>query len=265
MNKKECLEKSINALAEYSKKHGYPTAREWTQYANENGLLSSYQLSHRTKMRWLELQKELGTERELIIRRQLNFQQERQLAIKQLQEAANALGENFTKRQYMAYAKENGYFSVMQLTRLFNGKFNNAKLAANLPVFIADDKFSDNEIISAIKECSKFYNDRKFSELEYEEWRKQETVKIPNIETVRQRLGSLPEIKMTLNMKAYEENEASNPELSEEYCISVVKKFISEMLSVESYARWAKENSMPTASTLLSKTKTTWEELKQLR
>jgi len=190
----EMIEKSIKALTEYSKQHGFPTVREWEKYA-----------------------------------------------------------------------KEKGYFSIGQLIRLFQGKFNNAKLAAGLPVFISEDKFSNDDIVKAIKACSVYYNHRKFSEAEYMEWREQEKVNRPHIETIRKRLGFLPEVKTMLNMDTYEIHAVTNPELTKEYCLSVVRKFISEMLSNENYVKWAKENNMPAYSTILSKTKMTWEELKRLR
>jgi hypothetical protein len=259
------LHNSIQALIEYSEKHGFPTAREWAKYAKENNFLDVNQLLYYTKKRWSEIRKELGFEKELKIKRQQKFEHERQLAIQQLQDAAKTLGKDFTRREYIAFAKEKGYFTVGQLARLFNGKFNNAKLATNLPVHIADDKFSNADITAAIKDCSKFYNDRKFSEYEYEEWRKQEKIKRPHIETIRKRLGSLPELKMMLSMDTYEEHEAYDIHITEEYCFSVVKKFITEMLSIENYEKWAKSNNMPTLRTIEVKTKKSWEELKNLR
>ena len=261
----EMIDKSIKALTEYSKQHGFPTVREWEKFAKEKGYLTSYQLIHRTKKFWYEIRDELGFKEDQAIRRKQKLKKEQQLAICHLQEAAKALGENFTKRQYADFAKVNGYYSIGQLVRLFQGKFNNAKLAAGLPIFIAEDKFSDDDIVKAIKACSVFYNHRKFSESEYMEWREQEKVNRPHTETIRKRLGFLPEVKTMLNMETYEIHAVTNSELTKEYCLSVVRKFISEMLSNENYIKWAKKNNMPAYSTILSKTKMTWEDLKQLR
>lgn len=258
---KAIVEKTIAELTEYSKKQGFPTTRGWTQYAKENGLLTAYQLIHYTKKSWYDIRDELGFKYDLQSRQKQKLEQERQVAIQQLKETAKALGENFTKRQYADFAKVNGYYSIGQLVRLFQGKFNNAKLAANLPIFIAEDKFSDEDICLAVKECSAYYG-RRFSEAEYEEWRKQDK-KRPQIETVRKRLGSIPKLKNTLGMDSYEIHAAVNIDLTKEYCLSAVKKFVSEMLSNENYQRWAKKNNMPTYTTILSKTKMSWDELKQ--
>lgn len=260
---KAIVEKTIAELTEYSKKQGFPTTRGWTQYAKENGLLTAYQLIHYTKKSWYDIRDELGFKYDLQARQKQKLEQERQVAIQQLKETAKALGENFTKRQYADFAKGKGYFSLGQLVRLFQGKFNNAKLAAGLPIFIAEDKFSDDDIVKAIKACSVFYNHRKFSESEYMEWREQEKINRPHIETIRKRLGFLPEVKTMLNMETYEIHAATNPDLTKEYCLSAVKKFVNEMLSNENYAEWAKRNNMPAYTTVLSKTGMTWGELKQ--
>jgi len=95
------------------------------------------------------------------------------------------------------------------------------------------------------------------------EWREQEKINRPHIETIRKRLGFLPEVKTMLNMETYEIHAVTNSELTKEYCLSAVKKFVSEMLSNENYQRWAKKNNMPAYTTVLSKTGMTWDELKQ--
>jgi hypothetical protein len=259
---KAIVEKTIAELTEYSKKQGFPTTRGWTQYAKMNGLLTAYQLIHYTKKSWYDIRDELGFKYDLQARQQQKLEQERQVAIQQLRETAKVLGENFTKRQYADFAKVKGYFSIGQLTRLFQGKFNNAKLAAGLPVFLADDKFTDSEIVQAIKACSDYYKNRRFSETEYEAWRLQDAKNRPQIETVRRRLGSLPKLKTMLDMDTYEIHAADDPNLTKEYCISVVKKFINEMLSNENYTEWAKKNNMPAYTTVLSKTNMTWLEIK---
>jgi hypothetical protein len=258
---KAIVEKTIAELIKYSKRRGFPTTRGWTQYAKENGLLTAYQLIHYTKKFWYDIRDELGFKYDLQARQKQKLEQERQVAIQQLQEAAKELGENFTKRQYADFAKVNGCYSIMQLARLFQGKFNNAKLAANLPIFIAEDKFSDEDICLAVKECSAYYG-RRFSEAEYEEWRKQDK-KRPQIGTVRMRLGSIPKLKNTLGMDSYEIHAAENIDITKEYCLSAVKKFVSEMLSNENYQRWAKKNNMPAYTTVLYTTNMTWGELKQ--
>lgn len=43
------LHNSIQALIEYSEKHGFPTAREWAKYAKENNFLDVNQLLYYTK------------------------------------------------------------------------------------------------------------------------------------------------------------------------------------------------------------------------
>jgi len=131
-----------------------------------------------------------------------------------------------------------------------------------LPVNIAEDKFSDEDICLAVKECNEHYG-RRFSEAEYEEWRKQDKNNRPQIETVRMRLGSMPKLKNTLGIDTYERHAAENIDITKEYCLSAVKKFVSEMLSNENYQRWAKKNNMPAYTTVLSKTGMTWGELKQ--
>lgn len=259
---KAIVEKTIAELIKYSKRRGFPTTRGWTQYAKKNGLLTAYQLIHYTKKSWYDIRDELGFKYDLQARQKQKLEQERQVAIQQLKETAKVLGENFTKRQYADFAKVKGYFSIGQLTRLFQGKFNNAKLAAGLPVFLADDKFTDNEIVQAIKACSDYYKNRRFSEAEYEFWRKQEVQLRPQIETIRRRIGSLPELKTMLDMDTYEIHVKDNPDLTKEYCLSAVKKFVNEMLSNENYAEWAKRNNMPAYTTVLSKTGMTWLEIK---
>ncbi len=262
---KAIVEKTIAELTEYSKKQGFPTIRGWTQYAKENGLLTAYQLIHYTKKFWYDIRDDIDNtyriKEDAEKKQQQKLEQERQVAIQQLQEAAKELGENFTKRQYADFAKVNGCYSIMQLARLFQGKFNNAKLAASLPINIAEDKFSDEDICLAVKECSAYYG-RRFSEAEYEEWRKQDK-KRPQIGTVRMRLGSIPKLKNTLGMDSYEIHAAENIDITKEYCLSAVKKFVNEMLSNENYAEWAKRNNMPAYTTVLSKTDMTWGELKQ--
>lgn len=259
----KAVEKTIAELTEYSKKQGFPTTRGWTQYAKENGLLTAYQLIHYTKKSWYDIRDELGFKYDLQARQKQKLEQERQVAIQQLKETAKVLGENFTKRQYADFAKGKGYFSLGQLARLFQGKFNNAKLAAGLPVFLADDRFSDEDIIQAVRDCSNYYENRRFSEAEYEAWRLQDAKNRPQIETVRRRLGSLPELKTMLDMDTYEIHVKDNPDLTKEYCLSVIKRFIAEMLSPDNYKEWAKKNNMPAYTTVLSKTDMTWGELKQ--
>lgn len=261
----KAVEKTIAELIKYSKRRGFPTTRGWTQYAKENGLLTAYQLIHYTKKFWYDIRDDIDNtyhiKEDAEKKQQQKLEQERQVAIQQLQEAAKELGENFTKRQYADFAKVNGCYSVGQLTRLFQGKFNNAKLAANLPVYIAEDKFSDEDICLAVKECNEHYG-RRFSEAEYEEWRKQDKNNRPQIETVRMRLGSMPKLKNTLGIDTYERHAAENIDITKEYCLSAVEKFVNEMLSNENYAEWAKRNNMPAYTTVLYTTNMTWLEIK---
>lgn len=257
LSTQECL----NLLITYcSEKGEFPTTREWNEYAQKNNSLSAYALTYRLKKGWYEIRRDLGFESKTKQSFVTKKEQDKILAITHLKLAAEHFGGFLSKDDYSEFAKNNGYISIGRISSIF-GKFNNAKIAAGLPVILGKDKYTDKDIVNALKECSEFYNHKVYSEHEYETWRKAQKTDIPHIETIRHRAGFIPEVKSNLAMK-FHEFAVCDKDITGEECISIVIKFIDESTSSQMYKEWSKKNNMPDVSTLIDKTQLSWDGIK---
>lgn len=236
------IQRSLEAAKMLAEQLGYwPSSRQWDKYAKENGFMTAGAIRYRTGKNWEDFRKEYGFSRKI---REWTAEE----CIQALQQAAEELGEFFTKREYEAWqnSKKNAP-TATQISRKFAGSFNNAKRAAGLLLNEPWGKFfSDTEILDALRECSKVYGSL-FSEKDYEKWR-EDFPDAPNIETIRSRFGGVPEAKKILGLDYYEPSGYAKFDNGrwEDYFL----RFLAHALNIENYKTWAKENDGPSINAL---------------
>jgi Homing endonuclease associated repeat len=229
--RKRKLERSIEELKRLSEEQGFPTIIEWARYAREHGLFSYIKLQQHYKMTWNEIRKHLGYPR---------GEYTKEVCAEAMRMASEELGIAFSKKQYEQWRKKKGYPSMNVICKRFNKSFNGVKEELGL---IINEKpahaleYTEEDMKKAILDCHQFYG-RKFTEMEYQAWRRQEKVPRPNIETIRIYFGSIPELKEGMDIETYY---PSNPYGKDDYRQHVYN-FIRSQLSLKEYERWAEEN-----------------------
>lgn len=232
-NVKRNLEQSLKGLQQYVESIGYwPTQKQWNKYAKENNFYSTVGFFERTKKSWETLRQEMGYPPR-------NKQYTKEDCIKAIKQASNHLGELFTKREYVDWQKDYPELpSANKISRICGG-WNSAKVEAGLFINIAFGKeFTEREIFDALKSCAKIYGVL-FSEEQYLAWRSGNP-EIPHIETIRRKLGGIPEAKRKMGLESY----APGPQIkySNDQWKEPFMRFIVEMLNYNNYIKWAKES-----------------------
>ena len=230
------LDASLTALKKYAEKLGYwPSISEWNAYARENGYYQFQGLHYHTKKSWETLRKEFG-----FPTKQKKFTKEE--CIEALQKAAEKYGPAIKRKEYNEWQKKHPNTPTSaQLATVF-GSYTNAKIEAGLlPNQVGGKTFTDEEIISALKECAAGIGE-KFSEAQYEKWRNGRR-NIPSIETIRKRFGSAVEARKKLGLDSFEPG--PQYKYDNERWQAPFMEFLREVLSSKNYARWAERNNGP--------------------
>lgn len=213
----------------------WPSLKEWDDYAHREGLPVSMTIYYHTKKPWEVLRKELGFPAR---HRKLSVDD----CVLAMKEASIILGEFFTKREYTWWQKEErpDLPSPQQLATRCGG-FNKAKEMAGVLTNRPWGKvYRDEEIIKALENCAAEIGTQ-FSEREYIEWAKERNV--PNLETIRVRLGNLAEAKEEIGLKSFPKGpQEKYSELGTENQFML---FLAAALSLENYLRWSKKNNGP--------------------
>lgn len=169
--------------------------------------------------------------------------------IKAMKSASHFLGISFTRDAYDSWrSNRSGFPSPAQISRRCHG-FNRAKeLAGLIPnaTIRTSNQFSNDELIRMLKRCYEDTGDR-FSESAYEKWRKDQEG-APSIETIRNRLGSLIEVKKKLGMAYFEEGSETVYD-SGRWKVPFMK-FLTEQLNMESYEKWLRAHDGPSVPAL---------------
>lgn len=236
VDKKYRLNISLTALKNYAIEQGYwPSLREWNTYARENGYYQFQGIHYHTKKSWETLRKEYG-----FPPKQKKYSKEDGIAA--LLQAAEKYGPAIKRKEYNEWRKNHPNTPTSaQLVTMF-GSYTNAKIEAGLVTNkIGGKTFTNEEIIFALKKCAEEIGE-KFSESQYEKWRKGRK-NIPNIETIRKRFGSAVEARKKLGLDAFE----SGPQYkyNDQKWQTPFMSFLREVLSSRNYARWAKRNNAP--------------------
>lgn len=228
--RQERMKRTLANLKEYAQFHGFPHRKEWDNFAREHDLYISDSILLNLQISWEELRQRLQ-----VLPKQKTYSVEECLEFLIL--AGQELGKAFSKREYNDWAKQNRYPSSNVVARRFK-TFNQAKEAAGL--LLNEGKgliWTDQELRQILQSCYVYYN-RKYSEEEYETWRQLQNKEVPNIETIRQRLGSIPELKKSMKIETYLHG---NRYTGNEWEQSLYK-FIQQQLSFHAYEEWASQN-----------------------
>lgn len=239
MNK---LQETQTALCNYASQHGWPSMSEWNKYAKTHGYLGTQGIYHHTRQKWEDYRKSLG-----FPPRNKSFTKEE--CIEAIKKAAIELGEFFTKKQYTKWQKAHPNFpSPGVITNRFES-WNAAKIAAGLvPNASWGKEFSDEEILTALKDCAQALGTKLFSEEEYMKWRGKNTA-LPHIETIRKRFGGLAKAKEAVGLESYKQG-GRELQYAEGRWKESFLLFLRQQLSCYTYEKWAKENNGPSMNVL---------------
>lgn len=240
--KEQKLKESLDALVQYARKLGhFPSTADWRKYANEHGYYSAVTIMTHTQKSWEMLRKQLGFEPKI-----KSYTKEE--CIKALRKAAEVYGIFIRRREYEEWAKKQGNVpTAAQLISIF-GNYTEAKIASGLfPNEPFGKKYTDEECLEALKACEKDIGPL-FSETDYLEWQKNHP-EYPHFETIRKHFGGFNKAKEYLQLATYNKGKNINA-LEKEEWKSYFYRFIQDMLSIESYEKWAKENNGPSLTTI---------------
>lgn len=232
-NEKRNLEQSLNAVHQYAESIGYwPTQKQWNKHAKENGFYSIVGLYERLKKNWETIRNDMGYPSR-------NKKITEEDCIQAIKQAADSLGQFFTKREYAIWQKDFSELPTVAVISRRCGSWNKAKEKAELFVNNAYGKeFTVQEIFNALKDCAKI-NGKLFSEEQYLIWRNNNR-EIPHIETIRHKLGSLPEAKRKMDLESY--NAGPQDKYSDDQWKEPFMRFIVDMLNHNKYIEWSKES-----------------------
>jgi len=237
------LDKTLKILKKYAEANGWPSQKEWDEYARENNLYSFMGIYYITKLNWETLRQELN-----IPPRNKTFSRDE--CIQALKQAAEEYGIFIKRSEYAEWQKNHRDMPTpAQISRRCGG-FNKAKeLAGLVPSRVLGRTIDDEEIYKALYDCSKDLGKIKFSEAEYLEWRQKQKTERPHIETIRVRLGGfLPEAKKKLDLNTY--YAGPQEKYNETNWLPAVIRFIEDALKLENYEKWRQENDGPSLSVL---------------
>lgn len=232
MNK---LIETETALREYASRKGWPSQKEWTAYAKEHDLLGWQGANYRTGMNWETYRKHLG----FPTRSHHHTYKE---CIDAIKEASENLGQFFTRKEYEAWQSSRPDLPTHHVISRRCGGWNGAKVEADLlPNLVWGKEFTDDEIISALKACANSLGTL-FSEDEYLKWRGNNP-DLPHVETIRKRLGGMPEAKKKMGLESYQPG--PNPVYSDGRWKEPYMNFLRDQLKHSSYEEWLKNNDGP--------------------
>jgi len=227
------------AMLNYAKELGYwPSRSQWDKYARENGHMSFVGVYYHTRKGWEAYREQFGfPPREKVFTKDD--------CISALHQAAQELGQFFTRREYDEWQKKRPDLPSIGQFAGRCGTWNKAKEEAELFTNAAWGKeFDDNEIIQALKDCSAALGPL-FSEAEYMAWNDGTR---PHIETIRKRMGSLPEAKKAMELETY--HQGKQTKYTDGRWQEPFLHFISDSLKSDRYFEWAKENGGPSNKAL---------------
>ncbi|TGA96248.1 hypothetical protein E4665_16260 [Sporolactobacillus shoreae] len=169
--------------------------------------------------------------------------------IQAMKVASHYLGFSFTRNDYLHWQMDHSeYPTAAQIAHRLHG-FNEAKVQAGLipnATVRTSSQFSDDELIIALKNA---YQDLggTFSERSYELWRSRKEKK-PSLSTIRNRLGSITELKKRLEANSFSFDAALIYD-SDKWKVPLVQ-FIAGQLSLNAYKKWSREHGAPSVSDL---------------
>jgi hypothetical protein len=234
------LKHTLDALGQYAKSLGYwPSGSQWDVYAKQHGYFVTITTCQYTGKSWNELRDDFG-----FPPREKVYSKEECIAA--MQKAAIHLGEFFTKREYEKWHTED-LPSVSQIRRHFQGKFNNAKLAAGLlPNKSWGKEYTDEEIAQALRDCSRDIGKDLFSDDDYLAWADDTR---PHIETIRARFGGIANAKKLLGLESF----SAGPQYkyTEGRWEIPFMEFLAFALNHDQYEKWAKENNGPSKTAII--------------
>ena len=239
--KMKLFKSTEKAILNYANKLGYwPSTSQWDKYAKENNHMTFVGIYYHTRKSWETYRVEFG----FPVRDKIYTREE---CVQAICQAAESLGQFFTRREYEEWQKDNlDLPTAAQISRRCNG-WNNAKKEADLlPNAVMGKQFDNETIFNALRECAKVYGDL-YSEEQYMNWR-DGNLEIPHIETIRKRLDSLPEAKRKMNLQSYDEG--AQYKYTEGRWKEPFLDFLTHALNNERYQKWAKENNAPSMKAL---------------
>lgn len=210
----------------------FPTIREYQVWAKENGKIGYDTVVKLTNKKWRELKEELAAHTDKRLKEDV--------IIFHLKEAAKIYGDNFSKRNYMEYAKEiKNAPTINHVTTIFS-TFNRAKIVAGLTPnkFYTDNRVNKHTCLNALKMCAKELEKDAFIEDEYEEWmahKKKEGINYPSAVTIRNRFGLFSSALKKASLKTVHE-------ITEEDVYESALEFLLDAVTKEKYNEWAKKN-----------------------
>jgi len=223
-------------LREYASLRGWPSQSEWNTYAKEKGYLGVQGIYYHTRKNWNDYRDLLG-----FLPRAHRFSKEE--CLDAIRMASKELGQFFTRKQYEEWQKLHPTFPNHQVISGRCGGWNIAKVSVGLlPNDSWGKEFTEEEIIDSLRKCSKSLGPL-FSEEEYMAWRSKNP-DTPSIETIRKRLGGLPEAKRKMGLESYD---AGGPEFqySEGRWREPFLRFLRDQLTHTAYEGWLRENEGP--------------------
>jgi hypothetical protein len=242
-DRNERLKKTIRELKKYAEANGWPSQNQWNAYAKKNDLYTTMGIYYITKLSWDSFRQSLN-----IPPRNKTFSKEN--CIQALKKAAEEYGIFIKRSEYTEWQKRHRDMpTAAQISRRCGG-FNTAKeLAGLVPNEAVGRTINDEEIRKALTDCARDLGRTKFSEAEYLEWRQNQDIERPHIETIRVRLGGfLPEAKKKLDLDTY--HAGPQEKYNETNWLPAVIKFVEEALKLENYEKWLQENSGPSLTVL---------------
>lgn len=239
MEKNQRLLETEKALIEYAETYGWPSQKEWNKYAEEHGYFNVPSLYYYTKELWSQIRDRLGFKP-----RKHHFTKEE--CIDAIIRASQEYGIFLTQNQYEDWIKLNPENPGLGVVHGRFGSWNTAKIEAGLIPNNSpglSKEFTETELLEALKKCATALASDLFTEAEYMAWRANNP-DIPHIETVRKKLGGLPEAKRKMGLRSYDAG-FQDPIWSDGQWKKPLLDFLCNQVSVSSYREWAKQNNGP--------------------